>query len=203
MLPFQADHASPGVAHFDFETVLRVRECRALSLLHFEAREAERAVELSGGFVKLGLAGFAVFGDVGASPVRQELLAQSAAGVFQTHVLQCGHGVAFFALQALVAGLSGAVRDDGRRAQRAVGGDVLRGRDGDPGRTADLVLHALARLGVVCEALEAWFVAADRALVPLDVFAVRFLGVLLFLLLFLLDIFLLEFAGEFARQFVA
>lgn len=160
-------------------------------------------MECIGAFFGRSLAGFAAFDRIDTVPVGHGLLAVCRARVIQTHVLQRGHSVAFFAGQTLLARLCFAVRDGRRRALRAVGADVLTGDHGEPGRALDLVADCLALDGRVREALEAHFAAVAVELVPVDVLARRFQSFFHIGALFIFGVFFFELARGIAEQFVA
>lgn len=185
LVAYVADLAFPfRVGHFDLHAVLRVWECLAFARDDFEAREARLAVGPD------GLSGFAVFDWFGRA--------------VQTHVLQRGDRVARLALQAHLAGLFGAVRDQFRRAERAVGREVVLRHDVEERRTRDrrAVAEGVARGEHVRGAQVALLAGGVRARLPVDVLGGRFV-VLLGLFLLFFDLFVLEFAGSVAHEFVA
>lgn len=139
ILAFVAHFASPGwVSHFDFCTVLRVRECHALPrFVHIKAGHARSA-----DYITI----LQFFGRTrSAIHDRDDALAACcgfftcAARVGETHVLSSVGRVAGDALHTLVVVLSGTKVDQCRRAKRAVGRDVGLCNHVDEGRTVDLI----------------------------------------------------------------
>jgi len=139
ILAFVAHFASPlWVRHFDFCTVLRVRECHAIPrFVHFKAGHARIADYIT----------IRQFYGRTRSAIhdRDDTVAaccgfhSCGARVGETDVLSSVGRVAGDALHTLVVVLSGTKVDQCRRAKRAVGREVVLCNEVDEGRTVDLI----------------------------------------------------------------